>query len=107
MALANVWGTDIELIAVATLFQLPVYYFMTDTKWGRIEPLEQEFQRPVVDESDEPPVGIRRELTHFEVQYIRGCHYNSIVDSANEDTTRLDFPDISVHHQSIDINDLI
>ena len=78
-----VWGTHMEVIAAASLFQVPVYVTKeSDSVDGEylgqvIGPLPSEKLRyPVI--ADHPPVEIAT-LTHFELAYTRGTHYDSIV----------------------------
>ena len=76
------WETDLEIIAIATYFQRPIYY-VTDSPsgkfhWEVILPLKEKGLRypEVVDNPGDPQA-----FTHLELQYITGQHYNSIVST--------------------------
>ena len=77
------WGTDLELLAAAMYFQIPVYYCCVDNKtnqwlWNRIQPIASptDLRYPiVVDSYPERAVA----PTHFEIVYWRDTHYDSII----------------------------
>ena len=80
------WGTHIEVIAAASLFQIPVYFTEESRAvqpgkyhWQVIRPLPSEKLRyPEV--VDPPPIEVAK-ITHFELAYTSGMHYDSIVSS--------------------------
>ena len=79
----HVWGTHMEVIAAASLFQIPVYFTKESESvdgeyhWQVIHPLPSEKLRyPKI--VDHPPVEMAT-LTHFELAYTRGTHYDSII----------------------------
>ena len=76
-----------ELLAAATLFDKPVYYFEAKSqKWGVWQPSES------ADHTTE-----LNPISHLELEYHQNQHYNSIVDI----TTSLpcvDVPDIPTTH---------
>ena len=81
-----VWGTHIELMAVATMFQIPVYYVSKNCngpyKWQVIHPLEKphNLRYPLI--MSEEPYKSMKTPSHMEFLYHENCHYDSIVASA-------------------------
>ncbi len=80
------WATHIEVYAIATYFQATVY-FCTDPPqpgtggthcWEHYKPLAscEALRYPVLTE---PFLDNAKTLTHFELAYYPGCHYNSVV----------------------------
>lgn len=100
MGTDGVWGTEIELLAAATMLQAPVYTYtyISDSReyrWSRYRPLAQPNQ--VV--CDYVP-SIRRLVHmpkppeyHLELFHFNGNHYDLIV-SAEQDN-RLNYPPLS------------
>ena len=94
----GVWGTDIEILAAATMLQVPVYTFAQlddsrEYRWSRYCPLAQ----PSQITCDYVP-SIRRlvHMTklpnyHLELLHFNGNHYDLIV-SDEEDSNSLDYP---------------
>ena len=79
------WGTQIEIEAVACLFQVPVYECVQsqDGKtyhWEVHHPRAQadHFRLPPIVEDD--PVYSAVIPHHFELAYTKNCHYDFIVD---------------------------
>ena len=100
MDISGIWGTEIELLAAATLLQAPMYTYtqMGSTKsyrWTRFHPLA-------------PPTNIVCDYAacieklvympkpsdwHIELLHFGGCHYDLIVSVHHEN--RLTFPPLS------------
>ena len=80
MSLPNVWGTHIEIIALSTLLQIPVYTCSQDSTrnwWEVIRPLPAQCVRfPLVVDS---LFQEREPLDHIELLYFREQHYDAIV----------------------------
>lgn len=105
----GVWGTEIELLAAATLLQVPVYTYtlMINSKlyqWSRFLPLSQPSQ--VV--CDYAP-GIRKLVYmtkplnyHLELFHFNGCHYDVIVPA--EPDKSLGLPPLSDFTCNIDLS---
>lgn len=91
------WGTDLEIIAIATYFQKPIYYVTNSPSgkfhWEVILPLKEKCLRypEVVDYPGDPEA-----FTHLELHYITHQHYNSIV-STETGHHALDIPTIPQH----------
>ena len=80
------WGTQIELAAMATFVQVPVFYcihFEFGYRWERIKPLGPPdlFRYPFMVEEEEAL--FTRRLTHFELHFT-GNHYNPVVLESDE-----------------------
>ena len=81
----NTWGTHIELFAMATYYQVPVYTYVADNanqRWAVFKPLSdaKNVRFPVTVDGESlltPP-------SHFELLYYPNSHYDSIVDSTTE-----------------------
>ena len=80
MSLPNTWGTHIEIIALSTLLQIPVYTCSQDGThiwWEVIRPLPpQQVRFPLVVDS---LFQERESLDHIELLYMREQHYDAIV----------------------------
>ena len=88
------WGTHIEILAVASLYQVPVYY-VTDPpqsdkghKWELVCPISPAsiMRYPLVVEDDPTYASFSAKPTHFELAYYTDRHYNCIV---SKDTNEL------------------
>ena len=88
-----------ELLAAATLFDKPVYYFEAKSqKWGVWQPANPSCSKDQVKVPIVPtwPAELNP-ISHLELEYHQNQHYNSIVDI----TTSLpcvDVPDIPTTH---------
>ena len=79
--LTRVWGTAVELLAAASLFDIPVYTLVPykDTyHWLCYKPLEN----AKLIYPKEPPPSRLHHIDHFELLNVHGCHYDVI---ASED----------------------
>ena len=105
--LPSVWGTHVELIAAATLFQLPIYFCThsaTNTfSWNVAKPLAHEnISFPVI--INEEFQQIDRTINHIEVYYHDNCHYDTIV-TIDSDITPDTVPELTGREYS-DVTDL-
>lgn len=78
MRLTRVWGTAVELLAAASLFDIPVYTLVPykDTyRWLCYQPLEN----AKLVYPKEPPPSRLKHIDHIELLNVRGCHYDVIV----------------------------
>ena len=80
MSLPEIWGTDIEIIALSTLLQIPVYTCTQDSTciwWEVIRPLPAQcFRFPLVVKS---LFQEQEHLDHIELLYFREQHNDAIV----------------------------
>ncbi len=81
------WGTHLEIIAAATLFQISVYYCTPCTSsssftWGAFHPISSHrISFPLLAED----VLLSREpINHIELYYHQSVHYDAIVPTENE-----------------------
>lgn len=81
----NSWATHIEVFAIATYFQVPVY-FCVDPPHPSRRVYCWECYMPVLSVENlhypnvtEPPFNDTLSVKHFEIVYHDNCHYNSIV----------------------------
>lgn len=78
------WGTHIELLAMATYYQVPVYYCCSKNKeldlhWEYIKPLDNQ-QRPLqYMHLDGNCLEDIASPSHFELYWVRKTHYDSVV----------------------------
>ena len=105
ISLLGSWGTDVDILAAASYFQIPVYYCCVDKKskqwvWNCIEPIARpdQLRYPIV--VDSYPA---REVspTHIELVYWRDTHYDSIV-SRGSGNASTESPHITVIHDYVD-----
>ena len=95
-----VWGTHVELLAAATLFDKPVYYFdVKSQKWGVWRPATQSCRSKVqlkVPIISTWPAELSP-ISHLELEYHQNQHYNSIVN-ATTNLPCIEEPDIPTTH---------
>ena len=85
----NSWATQIEVLAVATYFRVPVFYYVMQYKeyiWGCFEPLKHLNMKRPRNELVENPVP-----SHFELLYHKNLRYDCIVFSTDSSVPK-DFP---------------
>ena len=82
------WGTALEILAAASLLQMPIYTFTSaGSKQGRYRWV---CYKPLVESAltwfpeDEPYPRKAFEMSHIELLYSGGCHYDCIVDQDGE-----------------------
>ena len=85
MARPFVWGTQVELLAASSFFQVPICYCQASQgtyRWHMLGPVSetQNLKYP----ADTHTLGIK--VKHFELVYHTGVHYDSIV---NQSTNRV------------------
>ena len=84
MGIPNTWGTQVELFAIATYYQVPVYTYIVEDanlRWKVFKPLSNaaHLHYPItMDGESFTPHG------HFELLYYRNSHCDSIVDNTTE-----------------------
>lgn len=75
------WGTALEILAAASLLQIPIYTYTPSVqgvyKWLRYLPLtESTLQFP-----DEPYPRHAKSLNHIELLHASACHYDCIIST--------------------------
>ena len=84
MGMPNTWGTQVDLFATATYYQVPVYTYVaedTHLRWEVFKPLSN------ADNVHYPITMDGKSFTphsHFELLYYPNSHYDSIVDYTTE-----------------------
>ena len=97
----RIWGTALEVLAVASLMQLPVYTYTPIHqgvyKWFLYSPLiESSLKFP-----KEPYPTQADDLNHIELLHTSGCHYDCI-GTEDEGLPPLTLPNISKNFKYID-----
>ena len=85
MARPFVWGTQVELLAASSFFQVPIYYCQASQgtyRWHMLGPVSE--TKNLKYPADTNTQGIK--VKHFELMYHTGVHYDSIV---NQSTNRV------------------
>ena len=86
VATLGIWATQVEVVATATIFRVPVYFCLVSSislnccRWNDIHPLDEakyELQYPVLPDLDEFVTLLRPQ--HFELLYYENYHYDTIV----------------------------
>jgi len=77
---SGVWATQVEVIAAATVFHVPIFFLersAKEYKWNVVHPLQNpSLKFPYIPEMDECTL-LRPE--HFELLYHTNYHYDAIV----------------------------
>ena len=79
------WGTQVELFAASTFFQVPVFYCQASQgtyKWHMLGPVNA--RQNLIYPADANMLEIK--IEHFELMYHAGVHYDCIV---NQGTNRV------------------
>lgn len=90
---AGTWATELEVVAAATVFGVPIYFMIRsgkEFKWNVIKPLKY----PHLRYPELPEVDATLQLlkpNHFEIFYYENVHYDAIV-SADTAKVCLDQP---------------
>ena len=82
MSLPNTWGTHVELIALATVLQIPVYICSqngTRVWWEVTRPLPTKHIKFPLIVTGNSLFQEREHFDHIELLYYREQHYNAIV----------------------------
>ena len=91
MLFPGTWATHVEIVAVATLFGIPVYQLMVPSNvlkeeniyWQVTKPMKgQQYRYP--DTAGAPAAKNLKSLSHFELVYYDNLHFNCIVDKVTE-----------------------
>ena len=96
------WGTQVELQAAASLFQKELYVFTQlpsdlHYSWIRYEPHSP--HQLVFPEEQFPKLAT---LTHFELCHTRNCHFDCILNNANNFAVELpNLPSTVSHVKSV------
>ena len=93
------WGTQVELMATATLFQVPVYCCCTnlsgtDYHWKLINPIASLANLRIPEIIEEDPVFYMQTPHHFELLYWESTHFDCIV-SQHDNSPCASFPELS------------
>ena len=100
------WATQVEVVATATIFRVPVYFFtinshsVNNCRWNVIHPLSElkwELRYPVLPDLDKSIPLLRPD--HFELYY-QSYHYNAIV-STESGKVCLSPPTLSSYHSEL------
>ena len=76
----GIWATQVEVVAAATIFQVPIYFISPSTighKWNVIHPLTN----PLINYPCFPDIDGATLLkpSHFELLYYENSHYDAVV----------------------------
>ena len=86
---SRTWATHVEVLATATVFQVPIFYCTKDLndgfKWKVVKPIctseKQKLSIPALPDVD-PNITLLMP-DHFEFLYFENHHYDVVVSSAN------------------------
>ena len=102
------WATQVEVVAAASVFQVPVYYFSRTTMaWNIVNPFgtnsvsQTTLRLPVLPPPDSCLT--RLKPTHFELLYYENCHYDAIVSATTGRVSASPPPLTSSHTDFIDL----
>jgi hypothetical protein len=95
------WATQVEVVAAATVFEVPLYYCTRDHsdvyKWNVVKPFvtdrECPLKLPVFPQPNDSTTLLRP--THFELFYYDNCHYDAIVSTTTGEVT------LSISHSDL------
>ena len=79
------WATQVEVVAAASAFEIPIYYYSIDKKsqkytWKVVHPYSSTKQKLKLPEFPEVSKGVSLQMpTHFELLYYDSLHYDAIV----------------------------
>ena len=97
----SVWGTQVEIVAAATLFQIPVYvcsFTPTYYSWNITKPLPTDNIRIPELLTDELILN-NSAVTHLELYY-HGSHYDAITKSDDSEFSNT-FPELTGTHSAL------
>jgi len=101
----STWATEVEVIATATIFRVPVYFCTVSPDstpfWSVIHPLSESkwlLHYPELPELDESIPLLRPK--HFELLYYESCHYDAIVSNESGEVC-LNTPVLSGGHSEM------
>ena len=101
------WGTQVELMATATLFQVPVYCCYTNLcgskyHWEAINPMASPSKLRMPEIIQEDPVFYMQTPHHFELLYWESTHFDCIV-SQHDNSPITSFPELSGSEHYVDL----
>ena len=86
MSQPGCWGTHIEIMAIASMYQVPVFFCAdppqsSSHKWEVVYPVAQasKLKYPLTVEDDPTHLCSLAKPTHFELVYYTNTHYDCIV----------------------------
>ena len=107
--LPGVWATQVEVLAAASLFSVPVYLCSQNkdlqcVNWKVVHPYKSSKHVLRMPEFPDIPEGVAlQKPTHFELLYYDSLHYNAIV-SVDTGRVCLDHPQLTnIHSEVVDL----
>ena len=101
----STWATEVEVIAAATIFRVPVYFCTVKSDsmptWNVTHPLSESkwlLNYPELPEIDQSIPLLRPK--HFELLYYENCHYDAIV-SCESGEVCISTPDLPGGHSEV------
>lgn len=87
IGLPHTWGTHVEILAIATLYEISVYVTRQSPSgsyyWEEVKPLKADgVSYPVIPSGTLPSE--YQVPNHMELEYMSGVHYDSVVSIATE-----------------------
>ena len=83
----DVFGTHLEILAIATFYNVPVYYCQLlrgQYSWHCVEPMRSAGESFRVPDLSGSPLEEIRPPSHFQLSYTLNIHYDSIVSVTGE-----------------------
>lgn len=103
----HTWATQVEAVAAATVFEVPLYYCTWDQsnqvhKWHVVKPFSTDRECPLTKPAFPQPNDSTTLLrpTHFELLYYVNCHYDAIV-STTTGKVSMTVPALSTTHSDL------
>ena len=85
IGMPHTWGTHVEILAIATLYEIPVYVTQQSQSgsyyWEEVKPLKADGVSYPAIPSDTLPSEYQVP-NHMELGYMSGVHYDSVVSIA-------------------------
>lgn len=104
LSVSNSWGTDLEILAAASYYQIPAFYccknnITREWVWNRIDPVapSSQLRYPLIVDNTFP---IESKPTHFELVYWTNTHYDGIVSKITS-RVHTEIPEINVTHDYV------
>ena len=104
---SGTWGTQVELMAAATLFQVPIYCCYTSLcgskyHWEAMNPIASIGNLRMPEIVKEDPAFYMQTPHHFELLYWENTHFDSIV-SLHNNSLVTSFPELSGAEHFVDL----